>query len=644
MKSNTPLINLAILESLKRKANTDEIDLIIPYAILALNEIEGDSFDPLILKDLLKENFGFNPPPSAFDVILTRILKRGYVVRKNKLLFKVSDKISPLIDKNRDVKKEVTISITKLISDFCTFTKEKHEIELSTHDAEILFFDFINKHISIFVVTLENGKYDIEDKKIKNREYLTSTFIKNIYEDKTESIKYLETIVKGALLANYITLADTTASRKKLKNITVKLDTPLLIGLLGYNGKSKADSLKDFIHLLKEVEINVEVFDITIDEIKKVMGAWKSDLIKNKYDGFNPKTLELLKSRGYDIAGLESEIILVQNNIEALGIKVSKNNDYDVKYQCDVVKFEEKLRKRSHPHRNLTHDVKSVSQIYSSRKGKTIDTLDNEFSVFITHGTTLPKTVMKFFKDDKVVGKIPLVSNEKWMATIAWFKKPNAFPDMPINLVVSSAYNVVYSDDKFWNSFISKLNNLEKRGEISEDDFMLVRWDSGLVELAHDTSIKSGENFTDEDVFDIVQGIKDKIVGSHKKEITSIKGNHESKLEIINEELETTKGNLKTATRSLTKIEGLIENFSKRFSYIISWLFNIIIVCFILYGLYLSSTENQVAGIIGGVSVFLLLILTFFNLYIGTEIKKTSEKVRLYIYIKTNKSLNKFIN
>ena len=642
MKSNTPLINLAILESLKRKANTDEIDLIIPYAILALNEIEGDSFDPLILKDLLKENFGFNPPPSAFDVILTRILKRGYVVRKNKLLFKVSDKISPLIDKNRDVKKEVTISITKLISDFCTFTKEKHEIELSTHDAEILFFDFINKHISIFVVTLENGKYDIEDKKIKNREYLTSTFIKNIYEDKTESIKYLETIVKGALLANYITLADTTASRKKLKNITVKLDTPLLIGLLGYNGKSKADSLKDFIHLLKEVEIKEEGFDITIDEIKKVMGAWKSDLIKNKYDGFNPKTLELLKSRGYDIAGLESEIILVQNNIEALGIKVSKNNDYDVKYQCDVVKFEEKLRKRSHPHRNLTHDVKSVSQIYSSRKGKTIDTLDNEFSVFITHGTTLPKTVMKFFKDDKVVGKIPLVSNEKWMATIAWFKKPNAFPDMPINLVVSSAYNVVYSDDKFWNSFISKLNNLEKRGEISEDDFMLVRWDSGLVELAHDTSIKSGENFTDEDVFDIVQGIKDKIVGSHKKEITSIKGNHESKLEIINEELETTKGNLKTATRSLTKIEGLIENFSKRFSYIISWLFNIIIVCFILYGLYLSSTENQVAGIIGGVSVFLLLILTFFNLYIGTEIKKTSEKVRLYIYIKTNKSLNKF--
>ncbi|MGK0326476.1 MAG: hypothetical protein ACJA1D_001829 [Polaribacter sp.] len=644
MKSNTPLINLAILESLKRKANTDEIDLIIPYAILALNEIEGDSFDPLILKDLLKENFGFNPPPSAFDVILTRILKRGYAIRKNKLFFKVSDKISPLIDKNRDVKKEVTISITKLINDFCSFTKNKHDIELSTHDAEILFFDFINKHISIFVVTLENGKYDIEDKKIKNREYLTSTFIKNIYEDKTESIKHLETIVKGALLANYITLADTTASKKKLKNITVKLDTPLLIGLLGYNGKSKADSLKDFIHLLKEVEINVEVFDITIDEIKKVMGAWKSDLIRNKYDDFNPKTLELLKSRGYDIAGLESEIILVQNNIEALGIKVSNNIDYDVKYQCDVVKFEEKLRKRSHRHRNLTHDVKSVSQIYSSRKGKTIDTLDNEFSVFITHGTTLPKTVIKFFKDDKVVGKIPLVSNEKWMATIAWFKKPNAFPDMPINLVVSSAYNVVYSDDKFWNSFISKLNNLEKRGKISEDDFMLVRWDSGLVELAHNTSIKSGENFTDEDVFDIVQGIKDKIVGSHKKEIISIKGNHDSKLEIINEELETTKGNLKTVTKSLTKIEGLIESFSKSFSYIISWLFNIIIVCFILYGLYLSSTKNQIAGIIGGISIFLLLILTFFNLYIGTEIKKTSEKVRLYIYNKTNESINKFIN
>ena len=150
MKINTPLINLAILESLKRKSSADEIDLIIPYVILALDEIDGESFDPNILKDILKKEFGFNPPPSAFDVILTRVIKRGYVSRKNKLLFIAQDKISPIIEKNRDVKKNVTISINQLVNEFCDFSKSIHEIELSKHDAEIMLFDFINRHISIF--------------------------------------------------------------------------------------------------------------------------------------------------------------------------------------------------------------------------------------------------------------------------------------------------------------------------------------------------------------------------------------------------------------------------------------------------------------------------------------------------------------
>jgi ABC-type multidrug transport system fused ATPase/permease subunit len=318
-----------------------------------------------------------------------------------------------------------------------------------------------------------------------------------------------------------------------------------------------------------------------------------------------------------------------------------------------VVKFEEFLQKRTSP-RNLTHDVKSVSQIYSSREGKTIDTLDNKFSVFITHGSSLSKTVSKFFTNDKVIGKIPLVTTEKWMSTIAWFKKPNAFPDMPISLVVSSAYSVVFSDDKFWSSFITKLNKLEKRGDLNEEDFMLVRWDSGLVELAHNASIKSGENYTDEDIYDIVKGIKDKITGSHNQEIKNIKsehedklgqikGNHEKVVEVIGSELDTTKGNLETANATLSSLGGKIDRVSGVFSYIISWSFNIVFILAVLYGLYLSSTQSQVVGVIGVSSLGILLILTFFNLYIGTEIKKTSQKLRLYVYNGTRKSLNKLI-
>ena len=655
MNTNTPLINLAILESLKRNSQTDEIDLIVPYIVLAIAELEGESFDPAILKASLEKKFGFNPPPSAFDVIMSRVVKRKYVYRKNRLLFKRSEQIDEIVEKNRDTKKEVTIALTLLLKEFSDYAKNKFNLQISDDTAEIFLFNFINEHISVFAVSLEEGTYELTDKNIKNEAYLTSCFIRHLYENKIETIKHLDTIVKGALLANYLTLADTKASKQKLDNITVLLDTPLLLGLLGYNGNSKSKSLMEFLSLMQSLSIKVEMFDITIDEVTKVMRAWKQDLERKRYDDFNPKTLELLKSKGYDIAGLESEIILARKNLEKLGIKVAENKTYDCKYQCDVSKFEEFLRKRSGP-RDLVHDIKCVSMIYSSREGKRIETLDGNFSVLITHESTFPKTVEKFFQgeNDKVVGKIPIVSTEKWISTITWLKKPNAFPKMPIRLMVSSAYNIVFLDDKFWSSFITKLNKLKKRGDINEDDFNLVRWDSGLIELAHNSSITSGENYTDEDIFDVVNGIKSKITDKYDQEIDNLRNEHAEKIEQVKsnheKDINTVSQDLKDVKENLTQVVSIVDRTKNKIhkialfsSNLLSIIFCTLISAMVIWGLIISYSKYSLATLIGGICIGVLGILTFFNLFIGTEIKKTTLKIRVAMYKKIYKSLSSFL-
>ncbi len=638
MNSNTPLINLSILESLKRNSHKDEIDLIVPYVVLAIDEISTESFEPNELKKILEQKFGFNPPSSAFDVVMTRVVTRKFLSRKNKLLFKNDEKISAVLEKNRETLKEVSLSLKQLVNEFVLFSRENFDVQITEESAELFLFKFINEFISIFAVSLQNGTYELGNKKIKNESYLTSVFIKHLYEYKIDTIKHLEKIVKGALLANYITLADTNASRQKLSHITVIFDTPVLLGLLGYNGASKSKSLKEFLKLLQELEINTEIYDITIDEVLKVMSAWKQDLKKHRYENFNPKTLELLKSKGLDAVALESEIPLVRKKLEKLGLVVSENIAYDKKYQCDVEKFEEYLERRS-GFRDLVHDVKCVSRTYSSREGVRVDSLDQPFIVFITHESTFPKVVRRFFKrqKDTIVGKIPIVTTEKWLCTITWFKKPNAFPNMPRSLMVSNAYSIVYSDDKFWSSFLTKLNQIKKRGDITEDDFKLVRWDTSLLELAHNLSVTAGENFSDEDIFDIVDNIKKKIIGGHESHIEELKGHHEDEVNQLSTKLSSQSSQLSKAEQTIASTIDKIEIFSLFTANVISVIIDITFSVAIIWGIFLSVTQSPVYSIGSLICILLLHAVTFSNLYIGTEIRKMSlafrDKIKLVISV-----------
>ena len=44
MNTNTPLVNLALLEAMKGMRITDEIDIFIPYLALSISKIENEYF------------------------------------------------------------------------------------------------------------------------------------------------------------------------------------------------------------------------------------------------------------------------------------------------------------------------------------------------------------------------------------------------------------------------------------------------------------------------------------------------------------------------------------------------------------------------------------------------------------------------
>ena len=198
-------------------------------------------------------------------------------------------------------------------------------------------------------------------------------------------------------------------------------------------------------------------------------------------------------------------------------------------FQCDELALEKAISTNFKESKNLEHDTVCISRIYNMREGKLISDLDQSFSVFVTPNTGLVTTANKFFEEEIPKKTIPLIVSEQWMTAMFWLKKPELFGNLPMEQIISSAYGLLYTDDKFWKSFIAKLEQLEKSKKITEDDLIQVRWDSDLLGMVHDVSVDVGENFSDEDVFDIVEAIKKKHIEEKELEISKLQNDIDGK-------------------------------------------------------------------------------------------------------------------
>lgn len=76
MEIRSPLIHLALLESLKANEIADEIDLFLPFIAVTLSDISGEEVKAHLLQDSFTQCFGITPPISAIEVFMTRAKKK----------------------------------------------------------------------------------------------------------------------------------------------------------------------------------------------------------------------------------------------------------------------------------------------------------------------------------------------------------------------------------------------------------------------------------------------------------------------------------------------------------------------------------------------------------------------------------------
>lgn len=578
---NSPLLHLALLETLKRDDIHDEIDLFLPFIAVTASEIGKPVINENDIQDKLQKSFGFKPPLAAVKVLMTRAKKRGLLIRENFAFIPVHEKIIEWKNGFEHKKEDVETSLLSLKREFIHFTEVNFGKNLSDIEAEKLITEFIEVNVSCVISQRTYQRMELADR-IKNTNHVIASFISYIHRSQPVVLEHFSRCVKGMLLANYLFYADKATDNKSYKGITVYLDSPIVIGMLGYSGRQAKEAYTEFFNLLKSLSIEIAIFDRTLSEIEGLLYAWKTDISRRRYDRFNTKTLEWLRAQGYDAERIDTDLKLLENSINKLGIDIKLGFSPKAKYQCDEAKLQSAIGKVFRRDKNLEHDTVCVSRVHNMREGKIINNLSQSFSVFVTPNTGLVKEANEFFRHETNRQAIPIVVSEQWMTAMFWLKKPDIYARLPQVQLLSTAYSLLYTDDRFWESFISRLEQLEKRGHITQDEFLQVRWDSDLLRLVHDVSVDVGEDFSEEDVFDVVNTIKRNHEEKHQSDMAELEDRGRLAIETMREETTT---QLQAISEEKLAVQIRVESLERKIRKIsaflagsIAWFFSALLV------------------------------------------------------------------
>ena len=637
MKYSAPLVNLAILETLKSADYRDEIDLFIPYIAIAIKNLTDVPFTTDDLKKQLVTSFGIDVPFAALDILLARAKKRDLVKLENHCYIPISENISAWQDQYSSRSNEIEQALDSISEEFVNYTSKTYEKTITKDDSISLLYDFLRENIGDSALLASKVKNSaIVD--IQNKNHLTASFLANIHKNRKDLWPSVEMITRAVMLAGYMTYADQISSKKKYQNISIYLDTPIILGLLGYSGETKSKTLLELVKMLKKYDVDVAIFSDTQREIEGILGAWSQDLKAKRHDKFNPKTLELLKHKGIDSTSIDTKIILLEKDVENLGIRIQKGFKFNSKYNCDVLALEKKIKDEFHGKWvDPRHDADVLNKIHNTRQGNFTRSLNEKFSIFITPNSALIDISKNFF--GIVERSIPYVASDKWLTTMFWFKHPEVFKGLPEKMLVTCAYGTMFSDNGYWKKFSERLEELRKHHEITDDDFILVRYDSDLLLKVHEISVDKGMNYSDEDIFDVVKSVKDKILSEKESQILQIQNESASQLSIIQI----------AKDQSDEKYKKVIARFNRKIQFLAAatgWVLFSTIVIAILIVSYVSLPKELISSnfsseIADGMLFAIIFFITYVVDLIGKIFNLTIHDIRKKTQDATSKWLTK---
>lgn len=520
MKSNI-ITSLAIL-----KVNWDELrkDYLENFVLLIAECIRQGDTEVISVSTLqtdLKKRFGLFIPQHGIKAILRRVQKLQYIRKENNVYYRNKNELRGLDFKK--TQQGVVEKHEKLIASLIRFTASRFDIKWTDTEAESALLGYIEENqIPILTIVYSGGTLPDQPHPSRGSKYILAAFVRWLLDEHASEFDYLETIIKGNMLANAIFLTESGTVDSRFIDTEIYFDTSFLIFALGYAGKVRQEPCRELLSLLYEAGADLRCFGHTADEILGVLHACSNKVDSGHFEpAYGPSVEHFLMTgqKGSDIIMLANRL---PDNLKGLKVDIVDKPAYEkTKYQfvIDEGMLTQALESDI-GYKNpmaLQRDVDSIASIPRLRQGRDYYSIEKCKAIFVTQNSHLVRASRRYFKERENMSKteVAYCITDYMLTNLLWLKKPLKAPDLPRKRLIADCYAATMpeqqQDQTLWKKYISEMGRLADEGKVTADDCYLLRYSLEAKTALMDLTLGDQDAFTSGTVPEILQIVRNQI-------------------------------------------------------------------------------------------------------------------------------------
>lgn len=485
---SSAVASLAFLKVAWDREQRDYIDNWLPFVLHAVAIGDSSIVSLPAVQETIRQEFGLSIPQHVLDTVIRRATRQEYFYRRDHELHRY-EKVLVESDLTAD-RRAVERDFQALLEQLSTFAGVRFEAGWSTSDAEVALTEFLEKRSTEAVATLVGGHALPAP---PDSELIVSSFVTHAMEADPKSVELLDTVVRGAFLANTVLYPNLGEVSRRFSELTVYLDTTFLLRALGYTNEAQAEACRELLRLLHEQHARLACFTHTRDEILGVLSGIARRLGRGDTRRWFGETFEFFIDEGKGASDAELAIARLNSDLETLFVRVVEKPEMEVELSVDERRLREVVGDEVRHKRQdaLDKDVESITAIHRLRRGRFFPSLEDAVALFVTTNSALQRASNRFAREEYPselrANPVPWCMLDWVLTTLVWLKSPEAAPDLPLKRLVADAYAAIRPPDELWQEFLREVERLEEKGDVTEQDADVLRYGltarQGFMEL-----------------------------------------------------------------------------------------------------------------------------------------------------------------
>jgi hypothetical protein len=496
------------------KVNWDEQhDYIQNFVPLIAHSLAQDTEEAISLPEVqrrVQADWGLTIPQAALKAILSRA-KRDGIVRKEHGVFK----------KNFDALEEADLGALKesalreyaaLVAQLADFANEHFGRNWTSEEAEKALTSFVDLQIEPILAASISGEKLLELPKSDGfGSVVVNRFVLEVAANDPSAFGYLETVVKGTVLASVVYLDEAFRSgTTHLGDVEIFLDTPFLLLALGFAAAELRGPCTEMLDLLRHQGAKLRVFDHTVKEIEGVLDyAARCYRTAGKAE-FPGDVIEFFLSENLESSDVEVMIAGLDERLDALEIERVTTPTHTEGLALDEAGLEKRLGEEI-GYRNeeaKVKDVNSLTAIHRLRGGQACHRIDSSKAIFVTTNTALAHSSRSYFREVYGVEGFPLCLSDSGLTAIVWLMEPREASDLPRKQMLANSFAALNPPDKLWRRYLAEIRRLHAAGDITDEDVGLLVFSSEARSELVDLTLGEVDAFAEGTVPEVLEAAR----------------------------------------------------------------------------------------------------------------------------------------